>query len=119
MYKNLSTSLPKELIELGNERWQELQSHQHFSVHFETYEDQIKMAFSLSEFISEQCIKNPSWLAKLFIEKLLFAEQIDYQGKLAKQLAEIDSEAVLHQKLRQFRNFHMLRLARFAQHAID
>jgi len=111
MYENLSTSLPKELIELGNERWQELQSHPHFSVHFETYEDQIKMAFSLSEFISEQCIKHPSWLAKLFIEKLLFAEQIDYQGKLAKQLAEIDSEAVLHQKLRQFRNFHMLRIA--------
>ena len=111
MYENLSTSLPKELIELGNERWQELQSHPHFSVHFETYEDQIKMAFSLSDFIFEQCIKHPSWLAKLFIEKLLFAEQIDYQGKLAKQLAEIDSEAVLHQKLRQFRNFHMLRIA--------
>jgi glutamate-ammonia-ligase adenylyltransferase len=111
MYKNLSMSLPKELIELGNQCWQELQSHPHFSVHFETYEEQIKVAFSLSEFISEQCIKHPSWLAELFIEKLLFAEQIDYQGKLAKQLAEIDSEVVLHQKLRQFRNFHMLRIA--------
>jgi glutamate-ammonia-ligase adenylyltransferase len=111
MYKNLSTSLPKELIELGNERWLELQSHPHFSVHFETYEEQIKVAFSLSEFISEQCIKNPSWLAELFIEKLLFDEQINHQDKLAKQLAEIDSEAVLHQKLRQFRNFHMLRIA--------
>jgi len=111
MNKNPSTPLPKELIELGNERWQELQSHQQFSAHFETYKDQIKAAFSLSEFISEQCIKHPSWLAELFIEKLLFVERIDYQGKLAQQLDEIDSEAVLHQKLRQFRNFHMLRIA--------
>ncbi|PKG93409.1 bifunctional [glutamate--ammonia ligase]-adenylyl-L-tyrosine phosphorylase/[glutamate--ammonia-ligase] adenylyltransferase [Paraglaciecola sp. MB-3u-78] len=111
MNENPSTPLPKELIELGNQRWQELQSHEQFSADFEMFEEQIKMAFSLSEFISEQCIKYPSWIAVLFIEKLLFAERIDYQHKLTQQLAEIDSEAVLHQKLRQFRNFHMLRIA--------
>jgi glutamate-ammonia-ligase adenylyltransferase len=111
MKQNPSTSLPKELIALGNERWQKLQSHEQFSADFETFQEQIKTAFSLSEFIAEQCIKYPSWLAELFIEKLLFAEQIDYQDKLAQQLAKINSEAVLQQNLRQFRNFHMLRIA--------
>jgi len=111
MNNNPLTPLPDELIELGNERWQDLHSHGQFSAQFEIFEEQIKMAFSLSDFIFEQCRKNPTWLAELLLEKLLFAEQIDYQGKLAKQLAEIDSEAVLHQKLRQFRNFHMLRIA--------
>jgi glutamate-ammonia-ligase adenylyltransferase len=111
MKQNPSTSLPKELIALGNERWQKLQSHEQFSADFETFQEQIKTAFSLSEFIAEQCIKYPAWLAELFIEKLLFAEQIDYQDKLAQQLAKINSEAVLQQNLRQFRNFHMLRIA--------
>jgi len=108
---NSPAPLPKELVELGNEGWQKLQSHQQFSMHFEIFEEQIKVAFSLSEFISEQCIKNPSWLAELLIEERLFDEQVDYQNKLALLLNETNSEAVLHQKLRQFRNFHMLRIA--------
>jgi glutamate-ammonia-ligase adenylyltransferase len=111
MKKNPSTPLPEELIALGNERWQALHSHEQFSADFETFQEQIKIAFSLSEFIFEQCLKYPSWLAELFIEKLLFAEQIDYQDKLVQLLSEVNSEAVLQQKLRQFRNFHMLRIA--------
>jgi len=103
--------LQKELIELGDERWQQLQSHQQFVVAFEMFEAQIKTAFALSEFIFEQCIKNPSWLAQLLIEKSLFAERVDYQDNLVQLLADIDSETVLQQKLRQFRNFHMLRIA--------
>lgn len=104
-------SLPEELSALGSERWQTLQSHAALSVDLEGFEEQIKTAFSLSEFIFEQCIKHPSWLIDLLIEKQLFAEQIDYQNKLAQLLAEVDNETVLHQTLRQFRNFHMLRIA--------
>jgi glutamate-ammonia-ligase adenylyltransferase len=104
-------SFSEELIELGNKRWLELQSHEQFSVHLKIFEEQIKTAFSLSEFIFEQCQKNPNWLTELLVEKTLFAERIDYPGKLAELLTEIDSEAALHQKLRQFRNFHMLRIA--------
>ncbi|MFQ3189442.1 MAG: glutamate-ammonia-ligase adenylyltransferase [Paraglaciecola sp.] len=111
MNNNPLTQLPDELIELGNERWQKLQSHEQFSAHIATFQEQIKTAFSLSEFITEQCLKYPSWLTELFIEKLLFTEQIDYQEKLTKLLADIDGEVILHQKLRQFRNFHMLRIA--------
>lgn len=111
MKQDPSTPLPKELIELGNERWQKLQSHEQFSAHIATFQEQIKTAFSLSEFITEQCLKYPSWLTELFIEKLLFTEQVDYQEKLTKLLADIDGEVILHQKLRQFRNFHMLRIA--------
>jgi glutamate-ammonia-ligase adenylyltransferase len=103
--------LQKELIELGDERWRQLQSHQQFVVAFEMFETQIKTAFALSEFIFEQCIKNPSWLAQLLIEKSLFAERVDYQDNLVQLLADIESETVLQQKLRQFRNFHMLRIA--------
>jgi glutamate-ammonia-ligase adenylyltransferase len=104
-------SLPQELVDLGNERWQSLQSHAQFSVHFEKFAEQIKTAFALSDFISEQCLKNPSWFDELLVEKILFAEQLDYQDKLSQLLATVDNEAVLQQKLRQFRNFHMLRIA--------
>jgi glutamate-ammonia-ligase adenylyltransferase len=111
MKNNPSTPLPKELIELGNERWQELQSHSQFSAHYEIFSEQIKTVFSLSDFVAEQSLKHPIWLTELLVEKVLFAEQIDYQNKLAELLAEIESEAILMQKLRQFRHFHMLRIA--------
>jgi glutamate-ammonia-ligase adenylyltransferase len=111
MKNSSQQSLPEELIILGNARWRELQSHTQFSNHFEIFEQQIKVAFSLSDFISKQCLKYPAWLSKLLIEKILFTEHIDYQNILAQLLTEVDSEAVLQQKLRQFRNFHMLRIA--------
>ena len=111
MKNSLPISLPEELIALGNERWLELQSHGQFPVHLKAFEKQIKTGFSLSEFIFEQCIKSPSWLTALLVEKSLFDEYIDYQDKLALLLAETDSEAALQKNLRQFRNFHMLRIA--------
>jgi glutamate-ammonia-ligase adenylyltransferase len=115
MKKNLPMLLPNELFELGSERWQEFQSLAKFSTplleNLELFEEQIKVAFSLSEFIFKQCLKDPSWLLELLIERRLFAEQVNYQDKLAQLLAEIDNEAVLQQKLRQFRNFQMLRIA--------
>ena len=111
MKNNPPVLLPEELVELGNQRWQELQSKEQFSPRFENFEAQIKTVFSLSDFIFEQYLKNPAWLVELLIEKLLFTEQLDYQGKLALLLVDVDSETVLHQKLRQFRNFHMLRIA--------
>ena len=111
MKNNPPVLLPEELVELGNQRWQELQSKEQFSPRFENFEVQIKTVFSLSDFIFEQYLKNPAWLVELLIEKLLFTEQLDYQGKLAQLLVHVDSETVLHQKLRQFRNFHMLRIA--------
>tara|TARA_R110002153_G_scaffold223504_2_gene376104 strand:+ start:10004 stop:12922 length:2919 start_codon:yes stop_codon:yes gene_type:complete len=111
MKNSPATPLPEELIALGNERWQEIQSHEQFSAHFESFEEHIKTAFALSDFIFEQCLKNPLWLVELLLEKVLFTEQVDYQDNLVQLLAQVDSEAVLHQKLRQFRNFHMLRIA--------
>jgi glutamate-ammonia-ligase adenylyltransferase len=111
MKNSLPMSLPKELIELGNERWQALQSDGQFFNSFETFEEQIKIAFSLSDFIYEQCLKNPIWLAELLVEKMLFTEQINYKKKLTQVLTEVHNEVVLQQKLRQFRNFHMLRIA--------
>ncbi|MGK0381614.1 MAG: glutamate-ammonia-ligase adenylyltransferase [Flavobacteriales bacterium] len=115
MKKNPPMLLPNELFELGSERWQEFQSLAKFSTplleNLELFEEQIKVAFSLSEFIFKQCLKDPSWLLELLIERRLFAEQVNYQDKLAQLLAEIDNEAVLQQKLRQFRNFQMLRIA--------
>jgi glutamate-ammonia-ligase adenylyltransferase len=105
------TTLPQELIAIGNQRWLELTSHSQYSVSFETFEQQIKSAFSLSDFIYEQCLKNPIWLSDLLVEELLFAKQIEYQQQLEQLLTEVDSEALLQQKLRQFRNFQMLRIA--------
>jgi glutamate-ammonia-ligase adenylyltransferase len=104
-------SLPQELVDLGNERWQALLSHAQFSTHFENFAEQIKTAFALSDFISEQCLKKPSWLDELLVEKILFAKQLDYQDRLSQLLATADNEAALQQKIRLFRNFHMLRIA--------
>jgi glutamate-ammonia-ligase adenylyltransferase len=103
--------LPTELIELGNKRWLELQSHDGFSSQYKQFAEQIKSAFALSDFIFEQCIKNPIWLHELLVNKMLFAEQVNYQEKLSMQLAKVDNEAALQQKLRQFRNLYMLRIA--------
>jgi glutamate-ammonia-ligase adenylyltransferase len=111
MKNNPPTPLHEELMSLGNERWQQLISHEQCPAHLNTYEDVIKTAFSLSNFISEQCLKNPTWLTDLLIEEQVFAEQIDYKHALKQQLTDVESEAVLQQKLRQFRNFHMLRIA--------
>ena len=111
MKNSPSTPLPDELIALGNERWQELQSHAKFSAHFERFAIQIKTAFALSDFIFEQCLKDPSLLVELLVEQMLFTEQVDHQDKLSQLLAKVDSEAVLQQQLRQFRNFYMLRIA--------
>ena len=111
MKNSPSTPLPDELIALGNERWQELQSHAKFSAHFERFAVQIKTAFALSDFIFEQCLKDPSLLVELLVEQMLFTEQVDHQDKLSQLLAKVDSEAVLQQQLRQFRNFYMLRIA--------
>lgn len=105
------TPLPEELIAIGNQRWLELTSHSQYSTSIETFELQIKSAFSLSDFIYEQCLKNPIWLSDLLVEELLFTKQIDYQQQLEQLLADVDSEALLQQKLRQFRNFQMLRIA--------
>ena len=41
MKNNSPISLPIELVELGNLRWQELQAHAQFSADFETFEEQI------------------------------------------------------------------------------
>lgn len=110
--KNSSPNpLSPELIELGNKRWLQLGSHENFCSQFDDFSEQIKTAFALSDFIFEQCFKDPLWLNKLLLEKELFTEQLDYQDRLSIQLATADNEAVLHQKLRHFRNFHMLRIA--------
>lgn len=111
MKNSVPITLPKELITLGNERWQEIQSREQFFAKIESFQEQIKTALALSDFIYEQCLKNPTWLVELFVEKVLFDEKIDYQDKLSQVLTQVDSEAVLQQKLRQFRNFHMLTIA--------
>jgi hypothetical protein len=54
MKNNPPVLLPEELVELGNQRWQELQSKEQFSPRFENFEAQIKTVFSLSDFIFEQ-----------------------------------------------------------------
>jgi glutamate-ammonia-ligase adenylyltransferase len=103
--------LPQELIELGNKRWLQLRSHENFSIQYEKFAEQIKTALALSDFIFEQCLKNPIWFDELLVEEILFAEHVDYQDKLAQLLATVDNEAVLQQTLRQFRNLYMLRIA--------
>ena len=111
MKNSPSTSLPDDLIAVGNVRWLELIAHSQFSDNLEVYEKHIKVAFSLSDFIYEQCLKHPTWLTDLLVDELLFAKQIDYQDKLQQQLSDVDNEVLLQQKLRLFRNFHMLRIA--------
>ncbi|WP_339726209.1 bifunctional [glutamate--ammonia ligase]-adenylyl-L-tyrosine phosphorylase/[glutamate--ammonia-ligase] adenylyltransferase [uncultured Paraglaciecola sp.] len=111
MQDSAPISLPPELNELGIKRWQIFLSHEKFSQQYQKFSEQIKTAFALSDFIFEQCSRNPTWLDVLLLEEILFVEQVDYQDKLLQLLAKVDNEAVLQQQLRQFRNFHMLRIA--------
>lgn len=111
MKDSVPTTLPHELIELGNERWQALQSHEEFSSECQKFAEQIRTSFALSDFIFEQCLRNPVWLSELLLQEILFAEHLDYPSLLSQLLDKVDNEAGLQKQLRHFRNFHMLRIA--------
>ncbi|MDU0356239.1 bifunctional [glutamate--ammonia ligase]-adenylyl-L-tyrosine phosphorylase/[glutamate--ammonia-ligase] adenylyltransferase [Paraglaciecola aquimarina] len=104
-------NLPQELATLGQARWLQLSSHKDFNCALKDHEQLIVQAISLSDFIFEQISHKPDWLHALLIEEQLFAEQIDYCQHLSTTLATVEDELALHKTLRQFRNFHMLRIA--------
>lgn len=111
MQKNLSLTLSKTLQTLGEERWRALQKHPQFDPRLHTHNEQIKLAFALSDFINDHGQRYPHWLVALLIGQQLFATEINYQQTLSQTLTEVKNEAELHQSLRQFRNFHMLSIA--------
>ena len=111
MQTNTFDSLPTNLQMLGDKMWQELCAQETFNSEIAVHEELIKTAFSLSDFISEQGLKHANWLQQLLLEKDLFSEHIDYQNSLSIVLEQADNEVALGQILRQFRNYHMLRIA--------
>lgn len=111
MQNNHSLTLSDRLITIGEGRWQELQNHPQFSPELNDHAEVIKGVFALSDFISDQVLRYPNWLGILLIEKQLFETKIDYQQTLNQALSEVQNEVQLHHNLRQFRNFHMLRIA--------
>ncbi|MCF2948075.1 bifunctional [glutamate--ammonia ligase]-adenylyl-L-tyrosine phosphorylase/[glutamate--ammonia-ligase] adenylyltransferase [Paraglaciecola aquimarina] len=107
----MQTSLSKELAELGKQRWDCLTEHKDFDPQFNTYQNQIEQGFALSEFIFEHCSIKTDWLRQLLTEQQLFADTIDYAHELNERLTQVTDEVSLHKVLRQFRNYHMVRIA--------
>lgn len=103
--------LPNELIELGNQRWQSYCQHQDYDSALAPFESIVKTAFALSDFVTEQSQQHPAWLVKLLINNALFDEQVDYRALLQEALRPVQNDVQLHQTLRQFRHYHMLRIA--------
>ncbi|WP_158971232.1 bifunctional [glutamate--ammonia ligase]-adenylyl-L-tyrosine phosphorylase/[glutamate--ammonia-ligase] adenylyltransferase [Paraglaciecola sp. L3A3] len=103
--------LPAELATLGQTRWLQLSAHTHFDFAWNAHQEAIKQAFALSDFIFEHINNRPEWLHPLINEKQLFTTEIDYSEQLAVNLSKVKDELDLQQVLRQFRNFHMLRIA--------
>ncbi|MGS2719787.1 bifunctional [glutamate--ammonia ligase]-adenylyl-L-tyrosine phosphorylase/[glutamate--ammonia-ligase] adenylyltransferase [Paraglaciecola aestuariivivens] len=105
------SSFPASLQTLGASRWQSFCESYSEWPSLDTYQADICHAFGLSDFIFEQAMKHPSWIDELLIDNQLNEVKIDYQQALQDVLSQVENEVQLHQRLRLFRHFHMLRIA--------
>jgi [glutamine synthetase] adenylyltransferase / [glutamine synthetase]-adenylyl-L-tyrosine phosphorylase len=104
-------NLPLTLQTIAQQRWLAL-TEQHPAVYpWQRFENAIRMAFALSDFIYEQSMRKPSELATLLNSGELQLDAIDYEQRLASTLAELTSETDLQQQLRLFRHWQMIRIA--------
>jgi [glutamine synthetase] adenylyltransferase / [glutamine synthetase]-adenylyl-L-tyrosine phosphorylase len=105
------SDLPLALQTLAQQRWLEV-TEQHAAVcQWQDFENLIRMAFALSDFIYEQSLRKPHELAALLNSGELLLETIDYDQRLAITLADVTNETDLQQKLRLFRHWEMVRIA--------
>ncbi len=103
--------LPSDLIQLGTSRLQQLISSHPDYAWLREYQDSVVSAFALSDFIFEHCSTKPHWLTNLLKNSQLHDSQLDVSAELMGSLADVSSEHQLHAQVRQFRNYHMLRIA--------
>ncbi|MGJ8680251.1 bifunctional [glutamate--ammonia ligase]-adenylyl-L-tyrosine phosphorylase/[glutamate--ammonia-ligase] adenylyltransferase [Paraglaciecola sp.] len=105
-----SNSTYEELKTLGRKRWQSF-CEQHGNAQFDEHQEQIEQGFTLSDFIFEQCSTKAEWVTQLIVEKQLFLDSINFAEELKIHLEKVEDELSLHKTLRQFRNYHMVRIA--------
>ncbi len=100
-----------ELSELAETRWTQLTEHPDFSSELKNHKQWVKHAYALSDFVFEQTCNRPQWLHQLLVNQQLFIAKLDFANLLQLSLKNLSDEASLHQALRHFRNFHMVRIA--------
>ncbi|MGD8559789.1 MAG: bifunctional glutamine synthetase adenylyltransferase/deadenyltransferase, partial [Gammaproteobacteria bacterium] len=76
----------------------------------EQRQQELVRAWGFSEFVAKQCSSNPALFAELVRSNDLWRRYPDdyYTKTLRHELAQISSEAQLHQSLRRFRNREMV-----------
>ncbi len=74
-------------------------------------EQELKLIFSLSDFIAEQLCRHPHWVPLLFDGLLADVKRVEFETELHQKLSILTHEDEVKRCLRDFRNLHMVRLA--------
>lgn len=111
----MSNMQSEALNKLANQRWQSLLEHEHFDAIWLTHQTSIQHAIALSDFIYEQCLKQPQMLTLFLptvsqpIVKSHFSQKLNQT--LHQQLSALTDEIALKHSLRRFRNWQMVEIA--------
>jgi glutamate-ammonia-ligase adenylyltransferase len=106
--------LPASLQQLAHQRWQQFQQQapqaaRQLALLGETT-NRLQYTWAHSEFVFNQCLSQPELIQNLYQSGQLEAKQLNYSHLLKQQLIDIDNEAELMQRLRQFRNRYLVRI---------
>lgn len=76
------------------------------------WQDELVRVLAISDFVADQLSRRPEWLLKLIDQQDLVTtyQTNTYAERLTQLLADIQDENLLHQQLRRFRNYEMVRI---------
>jgi len=115
--KDLYTLFPDAVRACVDADWQNFQAGlkdpQWVNNKLEQHKQELFQVWACSEFVRKACTIDPEILVDLVNSNDLFRRYPDgyYQHTLRHQIQQIDSESLLHQCLRSFRNREMIRIA--------
>ena len=92
--------LTPQLFELANQRLAQFDT----SNLNTQQQESLSQAIALSDFILEQLLKSPQWIAEVLDAANQSDRQLKYDQMLNEQLAKVSDEDDFHRRLRQFRN---------------
>lgn len=107
----LFSGVSTELQSRGSSYWSQFEQVQNVTQLNEVQCDRLKTAFSLSDFIANQCISTPALVQELLSLSLIPLNGTDYKRLLQGELDTAQSEEELFGVLRRFRHWHMTRIA--------
>ncbi|QEW08103.1 bifunctional [glutamate--ammonia ligase]-adenylyl-L-tyrosine phosphorylase/[glutamate--ammonia-ligase] adenylyltransferase [Nitrincola iocasae] len=111
--KNPLSQLPDRLQSVAEKPWSQLESHPSLQGQSGAQLSQeLCRVLAISDFVADQLTRRPEWLESLVDEGDITTSYPPgrYAEKLVARLTEVDDEALMHQQLRRFRNYEMVRL---------